>query len=176
MKVYSITTNSGIKYFVLEDGKIVTNDVRNVGSWVMAMGGIDSIVKKSVLTGFDSLEQAADHRKELLRKNAASRLSAKLEMEKQIEEEYQKLLDTYDVIPSTAENIKTVLSFLNTKNWGSWDLPKMEIGYSCHQYDCEGYIVSTMVLDRPIEYRNGEHARFKHGFHPRGHLDKYIGI
>ncbi|MDA3906505.1 MAG: hypothetical protein PF484_10565 [Bacteroidales bacterium] len=73
-----------------------------------------------------------------------------------------------EIIPSTLENIKIVLQILNLQNWGTWKLPKMSIGYSAHQYDCDGKIASTIKFDFPID---GE-TKFKVGG-KNGHLNHY---
>lgn len=73
-----------------------------------------------------------------------------------------------EVIPSTLENIRTVLLHLNAQNWGGWVLPKMSISYSVAQYDCDGSSASTMKLDKSVD---GDKL-FKVGG-KRGHLNKY---
>lgn len=73
-----------------------------------------------------------------------------------------------EVIPATVENIKTLLTHLNSINWGSWDLPKMSITYSAAQYDCDGVQATAIKLDKAID---GEKL-YKVGG-KRGHLAKY---
>jgi Tol biopolymer transport system component len=75
------------------------------------------------------------------------------------------------VIPSTIENIRTVLLQLNSSNWGSWDLPKMSISYSAAQYDCEGVQATTMKLDKAVDGTNMYKVGGK-----RGHLSKYTTL
>jgi hypothetical protein len=60
-------------------------------------------------------------------------------------------LKKLDVIPSTLDNIRLLLIHLNKSNWGSWTLPKMTIGYSVHQYDCDGSNAVTIKLDKAID-------------------------
>lgn len=50
---------------------------------------------------------------------------------------------------STEDNIRVVIRFLSSQNFGVWDLPKMEIGYSAHQFDCGGKIAMAMAFDKP---------------------------
>lgn len=100
------------------------------------------------------------------------------------EEEFARLIqqhkDDYNAVftnpriatPSTIENIRILLLYLNDKNWGAWELPAMEIGYTCNQYDCDGRIATTITLDRRIDYRGRKEKRFVVGA-PRGHLSKY---
>jgi hypothetical protein len=60
-------------------------------------------------------------------------------------------LKKLDVIPSTLDNIRLFLIHLNKSNWGSWTLPKMTIGYSVNQYDCDGSSAVTIKLDKAID-------------------------
>lgn len=80
------------------------------------------------------------------------------------------------VIEVNEKNLSIVLNYLNNQNWGSWILPPMSIGYSAHQYDCDGRTASTIILDRPIEIESfGEivkEKRFKVGG-SHGHLENY---
>jgi hypothetical protein len=83
-----------------------------------------------------------------------------------------------DVIPATVDNIRIVLRHLNSMNWGVWDLPKLSISYSAHQYDCDGVQASTITLDKPIscdDYGIKNERFFKTGGRA-GHLNKYQSI
>lgn len=107
--------------------------------------------------------------KELKAKRKAEKAKERLQ---EIENEYNDMISATDVIPSTIENIRILLKYLNTKNWGGWDLPKMTIGYSCNQYDCDGKIASTIKLDEPIDYYGEKETKFVVGA-PSGHLTHY---
>lgn len=78
-------------------------------------------------------------------------------------------------IPATVNNIRIMLHYLNTINWGLWKLPKLSVGYSANQYDCEGKQATTIKLDEPIsdeEYGIENETMFQTGA-PRGHLTTY---
>lgn len=80
-----------------------------------------------------------------------------------------------EVIPTTVDNIRTVLLHLNATNWGGWKLPKMSIGYSANQYDCDGVSATTIKLDTPISDEDGyikNETMFKVGG-KNGYLNKY---
>ena len=79
------------------------------------------------------------------------------------------------VLESNSGNIYLLLEYLNTQNWGGWDLPKMTIGYSCAQYDCDGKQATTIKLDEPIEYDGKFLSKFEVGA-PHRHLMKYQKI
>lgn len=83
-------------------------------------------------------------------------------------------------IPTTIDNLKLILNYLNEQNWGSWDLPAMTIGYSANQYDCDGTLATTITLSKGIEYvdyfdEKSIVSKFKVGG-KRGHLEKYISL
>lgn len=88
-----------------------------------------------------------------------------------ISEDYEKAFVGKEVVESTLGNIAILLRFLNTMNWGAWELPAMTVGYSCHQYDCDGKIAVTIQLDEPV---NG-YTKLSYGA-PRGHLTAYTNI
>lgn len=91
---------------------------------------------------------------------------------------YDILLSENEVIPTTAENLKIVMRYLKTINWGMWQLPNMTIGYSANQHDCDGTIAVTITLDEPIsDPELGIHniKAFSLGA-PRGYLSKYTQL
>jgi len=68
--------------------------------------------------------------------------------------------------------------FLNKQNWGSWELPAMEIGYKANQFDCDGKTATTIELDLPIsddEYGIENETKFSYG-NPNNYLLKYQRI
>jgi hypothetical protein len=81
-------------------------------------------------------------------------------------------------IPVTVENLRIIAKYLNMSNWGGWTLPKMTIGYSANQYDCDGKTATTITLDQPITDEEAgifNESRFVVGA-PKGHLNKYQRI
>jgi len=76
-----------------------------------------------------------------------------------------------DVIPTTIGNLQILMNHLNSFNWGLWTLPRMSVGYSAQQYDCDGSLATTVILDRPLNGR----THFVLGG-KRGHLTKYTDI
>ena len=184
------TTN--YRYWIIEnpDGTLLItinkrDSIPNAGLFILQMGGVEAIKKR--LQGDDlTLEQAEQWEKDfysnlMQRKKENREKRAKEREEKErirlenIVNRYNDLLTNSEngIIPTTYENIGIVLRYLNTRNWGGWDLPKMTIPYSCNQYDCDGKQASTMILAEPIEVYDGEMAtRFQVGA-PHGHLIKY---
>ena len=86
-------------------------------------------------------------------------------------------------IPTTIKNLQILVSHLRYVNWGGWELPKMTIGYSAAEYDCDGKTAVTIKLDRPIDDFADEDekncyagvTKFQRGA-PHGHLMKYHRI
>ena len=74
-------------------------------------------------------------------------------------------------IEATLDNIKSLLRYLNSTNWGTWQLPKMSVGYSCNQYGCDGKTATTIILDEAVE----GNTRYVFGA-PVGHLNGYTRI
>ncbi len=148
--------------------------LENAGSFIVSQGGIDAILAKCKEV---TEEQFAEDRKQLLlRHEQAKQRSQELALanHKRHEDEYNAVFNG-DVVETTVENIRILLRYLNDINWGVWQLPSMTIGYSCHQYDCDGKTATTIKLDRPIEYRGEQVSQFQYGA-PSGHLRDYCRI
>ena len=177
MVIYKITTNSGMKFFAIENDNLVSHDLREPQKWCQQMGGIEKVMEKAEKTAFSSLEEAMRDRNKILREKAEKMAKSIQEKNRLAKEKYDELVQRYEIIPTTIDNIRTVLMYLNTKNWGSWELPKMNGVYTAAQYDCDGHIVTTLSLVNPIEDENGNLVKnFKYGVCPKGHLQKYISL
>lgn len=189
MKILKTNTNT----YVVEqnaDGSLTitydgVNRINNAGMFINQMGGIDG-----VLAWCEDKDYTIDEVRQYLveqynnKKEAHKRLhQAALNREAKWNAErvakYEALVAQYEgqAIPTTYENIGIILRYLNTKNWGGWDLPKMTIGYACHQYDCDGKTASTMTLDEPINISEDADSsemvsKFQVGA-PHGHLTQY---
>jgi len=80
------------------------------------------------------------------------------------------------MIESTSKNIGIVLRYLNTKNWGTWVLPKMSIGYIAIQYQISGnHTATTMTHDKTINYDGKKLSKFVVGA-PVNYLTGYEHI
>lgn len=111
-----------------------------------------------------SPERVAARKEEKFRREA--------EIAASITAEFEKLKAEGSPIQTTPENIGVVLRYLNTMNWGAWELPAMSVSYSANQYDCDGNLAATMTLDEPIIIDGEEVSRFVVGA-PFGHLNNY---
>jgi len=116
------------------------------------------------------LQKYYEERKKYQSERAAENAKWNSDREKELNEKWA-VLSKMDIIPSTIENIKTVLEILNRENWGCWILPKMEIAYAAHQYDCDGSLAATMTLAKKVDgnYKYKVGGKF-------GHLIRYISL
>ena len=129
---------------------------------------------------YQSIEEYFEFRKNFNEERKIKNAEFAKRCEEKRSEENRQLMKMISEGPieATVENIKLLLLWLNEQNWGSWTLPKLSIGYSAHQYDCEGVTATTIKLDKPIsdeEYGIENETMFKVGG-KRGHLNKYQSI
>lgn len=175
------TNSTDYMVVVNEDGTLLITNLRknnepiqNAGAFIVSMGGIESILKKCEdMTEEQYAEQLAEHK----RKNeAAVKIAAEkvVEYEHQIKAEYDVAFSA-EVTEATVENVTILLRYLNSMNWGAWELPKMTIGYTCNQYDCDGRQATTITLDKPIKYGDEMLRKFVVGGGPR-HLVHYTQL
>lgn len=159
-----------------EDGTLTISwggqPIKNAGQFIMQFGGVRGVLARC--KDYTEEEWTAEiERQHAARKAAREKALVRQEKYKeQHETDYKALLEKSEVIETTLENIGIVLRYLNDCNWGSWKLPKMTIGYACHQYDCDGKQATTMKLDRAVEVDGEMVEKFQTGA-PVGHLNKY---
>lgn len=184
--MYFVAVQMNGMLFVSKDGK---TSIDNAGTFILNMGGVEAIcarlADKEEVTVEEFgvlLRQRAEARKKRQEAGRAEAARRRAAWDAERKERFEALLASCGggVIPSTPENVATVLHYLNTMNWGGWTLPKMSIGYTANQYDCDGHQATTMTLDEPInmaEYYGMDEdtclaSKFQTGA-PHGHLTKY---
>lgn len=183
-RVLEVRQNEDGSLFITKDGE---NSIQNAGSFIAQYGGIANVLSRCIESDLPLAEFAAKHEAEIKEAKAEwKRMCAERNEElkeraaAQYKQEYEDLLaQSNGVIPTTYENVCIVLRYLNTQNWGSWSLPKMSIGYACHQYDCDGRIATTMTLDRDIIISKDYDRRYVSKLvigAPAGHLSKYHNV
>ena len=175
------TNSTDYRVEVNEDGTLLITNLRksnepiqNAGAFIVSMGGIESILNKCEdMTEEQYAEQLAEYRqeKETVAKIAAERI---VRQEHKIKAEYDAAFSA-EVTEATVENVTILLRYLNSINWGAWELPKMTIGYTCNQYDCDGRQATTITLDKPIKYGDEMLRKFVVGGGPR-HLVHYTQL
>lgn len=138
-------------------------------------GGVDAMLDKTI--DVENLEEMVRRLNE--ERNVAFSRNDEAEMREcdKIIEEYDNLLAS-GPIKATENNIKIILSYLNLSDWGGWKLPKTDFKYRCHQYDCGGAIVSTMILEKGIKCTFADNLvhKFAHGNFKLGYLSNYYRI
>lgn len=148
----------------------------NAGQFILTLGGVEGVLTSCMEV--DSLaDWVAEHNaaaKEAHEKNNAIAMQREAERDQRIKAEYERLF-AGEVTESNEETVGALLRYLNLKNWGGWNLPKMTIGYACHQYDCDGKQATTIKLDSPIVVNGEPGTMFQVGA-PHGHLTKYRRI
>lgn len=176
-----------------EDGSLLITlgtdmpSIPNAGYLINSFGGVAGVMK-AVRTVECSFEDFKISKEEA---NAEKLRVAKIVNEDRFKIEAAKreqrnalIADEYNalkadgVIEVNASNLRTVLRYLNTCNWGSWTLPPLSISYSAHQYDCDGVSATTITLDTPIsdeEFGFENKTMFKTGG-KRGHLNNYTAL
>jgi len=153
-----------------------SKDVPNVGAFINQQGGIDGLLAKC--EDIEDISAEVERVNGILRKRRDEVMAAKAARQ---EERARKIAADYDkifageVTETNADSVYVLLRKLNSENWGGWELPKMTIGYTCNQYDCDGKTATTIKLDSPIIVSDEEGTMFQYGA-PVGHLRKYRRI
>ena len=150
---------------------------QNAGQLIIQEGGIESLLSKCQdIDDIESYAHTLSEEKKAIRERASQERARQLEEKmNKVKADYERAFKGKDVVESTAENIYILLAYLNTQNWGIWRLPKMTIGYACHQYDCDGKTATTIKLDQPVKVGGRMGTMFEYGA-PIGHLTKYQRI
>lgn len=195
MEKFFISKKYNVKVEQNADGTLKVTDLseqfkgqplQNAGLLIASCGGREKFLALCItperykeIKDFRDFKNTPEGKAQLEAQRAASAEAQRVAIEKRNKERataYQELLESCNgVIPTTYDNIGIVLRYLNTINWGVWELPKMTIGYSCNQYDCDGKQASTMILDKKIDIF-GDGTEFENKFQvgaPHGHLMKY---
>ena len=144
----------------------------DVGMFVKQRGGKDIFL--SECADCDDLEDFVTKQNKENEEFSNTRKAIAEEIAKKQEEEYA-LAFANEVTECNKENIYLLLRHLNKINWGVWNLPKMSIGYSCNQYNCNGVTATTIILDKPIDYGDEMIDKFVYGA-PHGYLSNYVQI
>lgn len=181
--LYFVVLNEDGSLFITSDG---VNSIPNAGQFILSMGGIQKVLDRC--TEEITLEEfkvraaarqaqrqyAIDHKSDMIAAQRRRDAEKAAEQIARYQALYNELLATSHegIIEATYENISIVLAFLNTCSWGSWNLPKMTIGGSFNQYDCDGKLATTLTLNRAIDVDGEMVSKFVFGA-PLGHLNKY---
>ena len=161
-----LKNEDGTLKLLLEDGSIYAN----AGSLIYNLGGIEKFLERCTeietsLSNFLIKKKAEFDIWHAEKKLAHEQFKATQETK---QAENWNELSSLEIIPATHENIRIVLKYLHTQNWGGWELPRMALSYSAAQYDCDGVTATTMKFDKKIDGI----SKFKVGG-KFGHLNQY---
>ena len=178
MKILETNTRTLVVCQNTDGSLLITENglpIKNAGNFILNLGGIDAVLARC--KDMTEEELLAEKKSKLEKQKAKQEeLQRRLLEEKAlVEAAYKKTFTDGEIIESTPRNIYVLLSFLNTQNWGSWELPPMTIAYKCNQYDCDGKQVTTITLEKPIFYKGGRVSRFQVNA-PRGYLTQYVRL
>ena len=170
------TKSRDLDVVVCNDGTITITcnhePISNPGQFIHQMGGINAVLGRC--KEYTEAEWQAELEREKAAKLAAKEAARQRceQLIKEHEQAYHEVFKNGSVVETTPRNIYILLSYLNDHSWGSWQLPKMSIGYRCNQYDCDGKQATTITLDKAIDYDGRPTRLFEVGA-PIRHLIKY---
>lgn len=171
--VYQITKNDdGTVTFYPED--------KNAGMIIMQRGGVQGFLSACIederdyeafCQDFQRIKEAKEEHRSYIRNQNAK---VKAEAAKRY---YLAMLEKYEgkAIDTTAENLRILMRYLQTINWGVWELPRLTQGYSANQYDCDGKTAVTITLDQGIESDGKIIRKLQYGA-PIRYLPKYAPV
>lgn len=175
------TNKTDYKVVENQDGTLTITDLRknnepikNPGVLIVSMGGINGVLLRCEEISKEDYAEEIETRKIEKEKTTQKIAKDRLEWERQIKSEFDEAFSG-GITESTIENITILLRYLNSVNWGTWHLPKMTIGYTCNQYDCNGKKATTIILNTPINYYGEMLTKFVIGGGPR-HLMDYTQL
>ena len=180
--VYLITKN--------DDGTLTfTPEAKNAGAIIMQRGGISAFIDHCIEDerGFkefvEDRELVAKKQKEY--REAMRQQSANAEKEA-VAKAYNEMLSKYGmsignidksvVIEASVENLYVLMRYLRSISWGQWRLPSLSQEYSANQYDCDGKIAVTVILNDGITTEDGKVVKKLQYGAPMGHLSNYTNI
>ena len=179
--VYLITKN--------DDGTLTfTPEAKNAGAMIMQRGGISAFIDHCIEDERDFKEFVEDH--ELVAKKQkeyreAMRLQSANAERESVAKAYSEMLSKYGIcieniktvpIEASVDNLYVLMRYLRSIPWGQWHLPTFTQGYSANQYDCDGKIAVTVILNDGITTEDGKVVKKLQYGAPMGRLSNYTNI
>lgn len=179
MNKYFYTKKSVYKISRRTDGYIeFYPSTPNAGQLILQNGGISAFLAKCVDDERDyhdvaaSFYKAIDDERKAKEKRKAEREEI---LRAQYLNDYAALTEKYDTIPATIENLRIVMHYLDSINFGLWRLPKMDKAYSANQYQHGSGTITTLTFDEGILLHGVTRRKFKCGC-AENVMPQYIGI
>lgn len=165
-KVFSVEiSETGFVTLRTPDGRIYNNTGSIIGSM-----GIERFLSKC----FDYKGTIDDYIREqtvLKEKQKAAEIKR---MEVQ-EKEFVAMIQSREFIPYTRENVRILMEYLTRTNWGLWELPKMEVGYTASQYQTEnGRTFVNVKFDSGLKVSNAPTTYLHKGYVPLRSLNENL--
>ena len=180
--VYLITKN--------EDGTVTFfPEEKNAGSIIMQRGGLTGFLAHCIEDERSYEEFVAD--RELIAKKQkeyreAMRLQSANAEREAVAKSYNEMLSRYGMsignidksvsIEANSENLHVLMRYLRSIPWGQWQLRTLSQGYSANQYDCDGKIAVTVILNNGIVTEDGKVIKKLQYGAPMWHLSNYTNI
>ena len=179
MNKYFYTKKSVYKISQRADGYIeFYPSTPNAGQLIIQNGGISAFLAKCVDDERDyhdvaaSFYKAIDDERKAKEKRKAERGET---LRTQYLNDYAALTERYDIIPTTIENLRIVMHYLNVTNWGLWRLPKMDRAYSANQYQHGSGTITTLTFAEGFSLHGEAWRKFKCGC-AENVMPQYLGI
>lgn len=91
------------------------------------------------------------------------------------EKEFVAMIQSREFIPYTRENVRILMEYLTRTNWGLWELPKMEVGYTASQYETEnGRTFVNVKFDSGLKVSNAPTTYLHKGYVPLRSLNENL--
>ena len=131
-KVFSVEiSETGFVTLRTPDGRIYNNTGSVIGSM-----GMEIFLSKC----FDYNGTIGDYIRQqiaLKEKQKVAQFAAEIKRMEVQEKEFAAMIESHELIPYTHKNVRILMEYLTRTNWGFWELPKMEVGYTASQYETE---------------------------------------
>lgn len=165
-KVFNVEiSETGFVTLRTPDGRIFNN----TGSM-----GIERFLSKC----FDYKGTIDDYIREqtvLKEKQKAAQYAAEIKRMEVQEKEFVAMIQSRELIPYTRENVRILMEYLTRTNWGFWELPKMEVGYTASQYETEnGRTFVNVKFDSGLKVSNAPATYLHKGYVPLRSLNENL--
>ncbi|GAA6344592.1 hypothetical protein I100019A1_22820 [Phocaeicola vulgatus] len=169
-KVFSVEiSETGFVTLRTPDGRIYNNTGSVIGSM-----GMEIFLSKC----FDYNGTIGDYIRQqiaLKEKQKVAQFAAEIKRMEVQEKEFAAMIESHELIPYTHKNVRILMEYLTRTNWGFWELPKMEVGYTASQYETEnGRTFVNVKFDSGLKVSNAPTTYLHKGYVPLRSLDENL--
>lgn len=158
---FLITKRRVLRVEEKENGCLLITDkegkeIENAGAFILSNGGKEKLLSRCIT-------KEEKEKNDLLKKESMKNFALEEEKEKdEAKKAFDKLL-LQEVIDTNVENLKVILNYFKTMNWGAWPRIKMSIPCKFLQYDCDGQIITAVKISEKINCGDEMIDKFKVG-------------